>query len=297
MVVSRVARPSVPACHRHGHRDGPAVRTPDLVIHLLGDWPHERLRVSLVPSGLRLTPVLESAIEQAWNEASRQPGVHLFDGPLCRLERVAQDDGVLHLSLSPTSYRIFMGTNARHPEWADRYGPQVMAAAVGTSVVLRSDDGRLVFGRRSQRVALYPGCAHPFGGTMEPPADGAAPDLLGEMRRELQEEVGLSAGDLTDLRVIALVEDRRLRQPELVYAAHTALTSTAIAARLDAEEHTACWLLPDDEAAISAVFTAGEAMTPVLAGTLLAWGWRRFGEAWLTAHLARANAVRQPVAR
>ena len=53
---------------------------------------------------------------------------------------------------------------------------------------------------------------------MEPA--GAAPlDILGEMRRELAEEAGIGAGDLSDLRVIALIEDRRLRQPELVSAA------------------------------------------------------------------------------
>jgi 8-oxo-dGTP pyrophosphatase MutT (NUDIX family) len=273
------------------------VPTPDLVIHLLGDWPAGRLRATMVRSGLRLTPDLEAAITGAWEEALRQPGVHLFDGPLCRLERATADDQGLHLSLSPTSYRVFMGTNARHPGWADLHGPQVMAAAVGTSVVLCSSDGRLVFGRRSQRVALYPGCAHPFGGTMEPPPDGSPPDLLGEMRRELHEEVGITASDLADLRVIALVEDRRLRQPELVYAARTHLSSNAITARLDAEEHTACWSLPDERTAIDAVFTQRQAVTPVLAGTLLAWGWRRFGEDWLTAHLAAANAIRQPVAR
>lgn len=271
--------------------------THDLIIHLLGDWPAERLHPMMVASGLRLTPELEAEIARTWDVARQRPGVNLFDGPLCRLEHASAEGDGLHLHLSPGSYRVFMGTNGHHPEWADAYGPQVMANPIGTSVVLRSSDGHLVFGRRSERVALYPGCAHPFGGMMEPPSGDTPPDVLGEMRRELHEETGITATELADLRVIALVEDVRLRQPELVYAAQTHLNAEAIAGRLDTHEHTACWLLTDERGAIEAVLTSGEAITPVLAGTVLAWGWRRFGDTWLDAHLTTVKARRQPVAR
>lgn len=251
----------------------------------------------MVPSGLRLTPELSATIERVWNEARAQQGVDLFDGPLCRLEGFTADHGGLRLHLSPTSYRIFIGTNGRHPQWADDHGRQVMADPVGTSVILRSSDGVLVFGRRSQRVALYPGFAHPFGGTMEPPPAGTAVDLLAEMRRELSEEVGISPDDLSDLRVIALIEDRRLRQPELIYAAQTALTAEAINRRLDLHEHTGCWMLADDQRDIDGALSGNAVMTPVLAGALLCWGWQRFGELWLDQHLAHCQAERQPVAR
>ena len=271
--------------------------SPSLTIIALGDWPAERLHATCVPSALRLTPDQQAAIAEEWSAATRRHGIDLFDGPLCRLESLEVDEHGLHLCVSPSSYRVFIGTNCRHPQWADELGRQAMADPIGTSVILRSGDGVLVFGRRSQRVALYPGCVHPFGGTMEPPADGAAPDPLAEMRRELAEEIGILAGDLSDLRIIGVIEDRRLRQPELIYAARTVLTAATIAARLDLHEHTACWLLPDEQARIDAVFTGAEAITPVLAGTLLAWGWRRFGNAWLDGHLACCQAERQPVAR
>lgn len=270
---------------------------PSLSIIALGDWPAECLHASLVASGLRLEADLLASVNRVWAEALTQRGVDLFDGPLCRLEKLAVDHAGLHLHLSPTSYRIFIGTNGRHPQWAEARGRQVMADALGTSVALRSSDGVLVFGRRSQRVALYPGLAHPFGGTMEPPPDGAGIDLLGEMRRELTEEVGITPNDLSDLRAIAVIEDRRLRQPELIYAAQTSLTADAISRRLDLHEHTDCWLLADDRSRIEAALTNGDALTPVLAGTLLAWGWRRFGDEWLSAHLACCQAERQRLVR
>jgi 8-oxo-dGTP pyrophosphatase MutT (NUDIX family) len=248
-------------------------------------------------SGLRLDDERHAAIARTWAAAQTQRGVDLFDGPLCRLEHLAVDGDGLHLRLSRTTYRIFIGTNAGHPQWADDPGRQVMADPLGTSVILRSSDGVLVFGRRSQRVALYPGFVHPFGGTLEPPETGIEVDLLEEMRRELHEEAGLTRADLSDLRVIALVEDHRLRQPELVYAAQTHLSAEAISSRLDLHEHSACWLLADEQASIDGVLTGNEALTPVLAGALLAWGWRRFGEAWLETRLAGCHAERQPVAR
>ena len=286
-----------PACQfrRIVHRR--TVPLPTLSIIALGDWPAERLHASLGASGLRLDADLLTTVNRVWADALTQRGVNLFDGPLCRLEKLTVDHHGLHLNLSPTSYRIFIGTNGRHPHWADTHGRHVMADAMGTSVALRSSDGILVFGRRSQRVALYPGFAHPFGGTMEPLPDGAAIDLLGEMRRELTEEVGITLNDLSDLRAIAVIEDRRLRQPELIYAAQTSLTADAISRRLDLHEHTDCWLLADDRSDIEAALTRGEAITPVLAGTLLAWGWRRFGDNWLNAHLACCQAERQGIAR
>jgi hypothetical protein len=270
---------------------------PPLVILALGDWPAERLHSTWEPSSLALPEALRRAVDDAWDRALARPGVNLFDGPLCRLERFGVDHLGLHLQLSPTSYRLFMGTNGLNPQWADQHGPQVMANAVGTSVVLRSADGHLVFGRRSQAVALYPGHAHPFGGTIEPAADGSPPDLLGEMRRELQEEVGIADADLDDLRIIALLEDGRLRQPELVYIATCRLGADAIVARLDPQEHTACWLIADHQDAIDGILRGGGAITPVLAGALLTWGWRRFGDAWLESHLAGSPVRRQPVAR
>ena len=270
---------------------------PSLSIVALGDWPADRLSATVAASGLRLSPEHQAAIDRVWAESQAQSGIDLFDGPLCRLEALSVDERGLHLRVSPTSYRVFIGTNGRHPQWADEPGRHAMADPIGTSVALRSSDGVLIFGRRSQRVALYRGCAHPFGGTMELPASATAIDLLGEMRRELDEEIGVRGDDLTDLRVIALIEDRHLRQPELVYAAQCRLTAEVITSRLDLHEHTGCWLCADQRADLEAALAPGQSLTPVLAGTLLAWGWRRFGDEWLQAHMARCHAERQPMAR
>lgn len=198
-------------------------------------------------------------IDSAWSEACARPGVHLFDGPLCRFERLTADDQHLHLDVSLCSYKQFFGTNGSHPEWAEAHGWGSLANAIGTSAALVSSDGWLVFGRRSTAVALYPGWAHPFGGILEPSDDL---DLLAEMQRELHEEIGLAENDLSDLACIGLVRDPRLLQPELIYLARAKLTRHELESRLDLDEHSACWSVRAEPEAI-ALALRHELLTPV----------------------------------
>jgi hypothetical protein len=246
-----------------------------------GSWPASRLRSRWVASSHRLPPSCQEQVDDAWATALAVPGVRLFNGALCRLEGHQADAQGLLLTLSRTTYKDYLGSNVHHTEWAERHGPDVLANPVGTSVALRSSDGVLVFGMRSARVALYPRHAHPFGGTMEVPEPGGQVDLIAEMERELAEEAGIERGELDDLRVIALAEDCTLRQPELIYAAHARLSAAAINARLDPEEHTACWMVRDEQQEIDGVLGGAIPLSPVLRATLLAWGAKRFGQDWL----------------
>ncbi len=244
--------------------------TADVRLLARGDWPAGRLHATWTASTHHLDAAQQAAVETAWAAAGARPGITLFDGPMCRLEafHVAADG--LHLQLSPTSYKAFIGTNGSHAGWADAHGAGILANPVGTSAAVVSSDGHLIFGRRAQRVALYPGCAHPFGGTLEPRA-GGAPDLLDEMRRELEEEIGLDRSVLHDLRAIGLAEDRSLRQPELIYRAQATLDRAAIISRLERTEHDACWTVPADARSIAAALASADPMTPVTRMTLEAF--------------------------
>ncbi len=197
-----------------------------------GSWTRGQLSTRMVPSTFTLDDSQREQVEQAWATACAEPGRHLFDGPLCRLEGLISSAGHLHLDLSVTSYKWFYGTNGAHPGWPLR------ADGVGTSAVLVTGDGWLLFGRRAASLAFYPGWAHPFGGCLEP---GPVIDLLTEMERELTEEIGLLPEEIDDLRCIGLVRTPTLQQPELLYLAPTRLTRATLEQRLDREEHSACW--------------------------------------------------------
>ena len=211
-----------------------------------GSWGAGALSATLIPSTFEPDAATTARVEEAWAKACARPGVHLFDGPLCRLERFLATPEHLRVELSTITYRWFFGTNGTHPE----HHP--LANALGTSAALLSDDGWLVFGVRSQAVGLYPGRAHPFGGTLDP---SPQPDLLSEMARELHEEIGLETHDLAELRCIGIGEDRLLRQPELLYLARTLCTRDDLVSRLQGIEHGRCWCVEATPAALAHALT------------------------------------------
>lgn len=232
-----------------------------------GSWTAAQVKIT-APGVRHILPAcLQPAVAAAWATALARPGVHLFDGQLARLDHWSVESDTLHLALGVTSYHDFVGSNAAHPEWAAAYGRTALADPLGTSAALVSSDGQLVFGVRSPRVALYPGMAHPFGGTCE----AGQPDVVGELRRELAEEIHLDTADITDLRVVALVEDLTLSQPELIALVHCRWDLAALTRRLDLDEHGALWSVPATPAAVRAALNGSQRLTPVTRAVLRCW--------------------------
>ena len=249
-----------------------------------GDWGPGDVDAAWVESTRPAVPEVEALIERAWSDAMARPGVHLFDGPMCRLERASvspQPQGRrLRLLLSPTSYKVFLGTNLTHPELAERYGPSILANPVGVSPALDTSDGFLLLGRRSGSVAYHPNRIHPFAGALEPADAG---DVFAAVRRELREELSLEDADLTELRCTGLVEDAALRQPELIFRAHSRLTRARVEASVDRVEHRGIWSPEASRQGIESILGDPE-LTPIAVATLLLWGRARFGEDWF--HIA-----------
>jgi 8-oxo-dGTP pyrophosphatase MutT (NUDIX family) len=263
------------------------VTLPLLTFLATGDWAPHQVRISRAVSSQRWDSDVSAMIDAAWARAAGRPGVHLFDGPMCRLESWRAAPAGLELAVSPTSYKPFLGTNLVNPHLADRYGTAVLANPLGVSAALVTADDFLLLGRRNAAVAYYPSRVHPFAGALEP-ADGGggdAPDPFAAAYRELGEELNLSAGDVSDLRCAGLVEDAHLRQPELVFRARTPLTRAEVESRLDPAEHHGLWSAPlapgDFDAALR-----DPALTPVAIGSVLLWGRAAFGDEWWRAVLS-----------
>jgi hypothetical protein len=259
----------------------PATLSKILRIHHAGDWTRDQTRTSWVPSTWSSPPDIQQSIDDLWTRATLEPNRNLFDGPMCRMESWNVIGDRVEIGLSRTSYKIFWGTNMMHPELADRFGPQVMANSVGVSPALETADGFLMFGRRNREVAYYPTRVHPFAGCLEPgdAAGGAAPDLFAAVRRELAEELRLKDADLELVRMIGIVEDVRLRQPELIFRVKTCLSRQQIESQLERAEHNGVVSIA---ATADDVATAmrDPALTPVAVASLLLWGRSAFGADW-----------------
>jgi len=247
-----------------------------LIFHVIGEWRPEQVFTTWMQSARRVLAEVEAEIDRAWEAAHSRPGIKLFDGPMCRMESWKASPDALRIALSPTSYKPFFGTNISHPDYAERFGREVMANPVGVSPALETADGFLMLGRRSKSLAYYPGRVHPFAGALEPRDSG---DLFAAVRRELAEELSLQASQITEIRCCGIVEDLALRQPELIFRACCTLTRPQIEAQIHADEHhggVAVAAAPDAVAA-----AAGDAaLTPVAVACLLLWGRHAFGEEW-----------------
>ena len=247
-----------------------------LTFHAIGDWSPQQVRATSVAPSRRIVPDVEKAIDAAWQSALRRPGVKLFDGPMCRLESWQASRDELTLALSETSYRQFLGTNLSHPELADRYGRQVMANPLGVSPALLTADGFLLLGQRNAAVAYYPNRIHPFAGAFEP-RDGA--DVSGAVRRELREELCLEESAILEVRCTGLVEDRALRQPELIFRTTTPRTRGQLETEVRPEEHRDSVAIPANADAIEEAVRV-PALTPVAVASLMLWGRVKFGDEW-----------------
>jgi 8-oxo-dGTP pyrophosphatase MutT (NUDIX family) len=252
-----------------------------------GDWAPGEVTAERSRDCRRRVPAVEAVIERTWAEALARPGAHLFDGPMCRLEEWSvSPEGRLRLLLSDTTYKVFYGTNMRHPELADAYGPEVLANPVGVSPALETADGFLLLGRRNASVAYYPNRIHPFAGALEP---GDRYDLFAAARRELREELTLEGSDVSDVRCTGLVLEHALRQTEFIFRARCTLSRADVEGRLNPEEHRGIQAVPATPDGVADA-ARDPRLTPVAVASLLLWGRHAFGEEWFR---RRAREIRQ----
>ena len=247
-----------------------------LKFHALGNWGAERVRIRRVPESRPCVTEIEEHIDAAWQRAQARPGVNLFDGAMCRLEKWEQEEGGLELDLSETTYRAFLGTNLSHPELADRFGQAALANPVGVSPALVTTDGFLMMGRRNDSVAYYPRRIHPFAGALDP-ADASIFDAV---QRELWEELRLGPADLAEVRCTGIAEDLSIRQPELIFTVRTLRTRAEVEEKLDQAEHVGVWSSPTTREGLEMALASADEFTPVAVAALLMWGRREFGEGW-----------------
>jgi 8-oxo-dGTP pyrophosphatase MutT (NUDIX family) len=235
--------------------------------------------------------LIERLIEQAWREelaSAAKFGRDLFNGNLCRLIDWSSAEGKMSLTLGPATFKEFIGTNTRHPDLRYRFGPEALANPLGVSAALVSNDGFILLGRRSNRVAVYPNSIHPIGGIMdftEPMT--SIPNPFDVMLRELDEETSLSGDAVQGIFCLGMVRDRLTFQPELVFDVATRCDVQAILASAadaaDAHEHTELVAVGNNPAAVVGFIERNHAeMTPLATATLLLHGLHHWGCGWFT---------------
>lgn len=250
----------------------------------VGRWEPVDVAVRWVPGNRPRIAEIEDVIERTWRSAQGRPGLKLFDGPMCRLQRLSAGS-MLELELSRTSYKIFWGTNLNNAGLADIHGVAALANPLGLSCALESADGFLLLGRRNSSVAYYPSRVHPFAGAVEPAEEM---DLFAEARRELVEELGPGGAEITGMFCLGLIEDVSIHQPELVFSVKSSRSRAQIKSDLDPGEHDSIVAIEPEMPKVE-FWLKDSSMTPVALGTLLLWGRDHFGPDWFDAAARAVN--------
>jgi len=259
-------------------------------IHFLQTYPMDALTVSWHDSPCEPPVDVVELIERSWVVAQAEAARHgrdLFPGRMTRLIRWSAETSSLHLDLGPTDYRAFVGTNLRHPELAGRFGTDALANPLGLSVAVITADNQILLQKRSEHVFEFPGFFHVGGGNVEP-IDVASPDATGiiaSIHRELDEELAISAHQITRTLCLGLAENAMFRKPDLLIATWVSLSADVLASRTNAE-YSELVFLADDSSLSEFLIANAHTISPAGIACLLALGWQRHGVDWFDTHLA-----------
>lgn len=217
------------------------------------------------------SPAAAARIAARWQEyraQAAQQQATLFNGPVVQALAWADEpasDGLrhLHLHVAESDYQTFVVTVLRDREWFTAHAPEAMAPVLGNSILL-THRGQALLGMRSAKVSAYPNVAHLFGGVFDIVRPVGADDdptaLRKHLEKELKEEAGLGPQELaTEPRVLGLLRDPALLQPELVWQAELAVDPHGWARHPPDEEHTRLLAIPLEALCAG----AGPAITPV----------------------------------
>ena len=214
-------------------------------LEILATGPFTVEQITLAYSGhLPPPPELLDRIEALWDDyllAASRDGRMLFNSSVAYLKSAAVSNGILHLELAATDYKTFLVTTLRDRAWFEINSPAAMTPALGNSILLTHRDTAYL-GVRSKQVAAYPHWAHLFGGVLDWPKYGSntAETLLEHLYKELEEELGLAPRALTaPPRVLALMRDPELAQPELVWHGELLQPLAPCTDALNVREHDA----------------------------------------------------------
>ncbi|MDP9314407.1 MAG: NUDIX hydrolase [Chloroflexota bacterium] len=244
-----------------------------------------------------LPPQRAAQLEQAWvahTRWTRSNNLEPCNDQLVRLVdlRVNERGSVLHLELSGTDYREFVGT--RTPDLYDPRDRAQLANPLGTSAVVITADHKILCGRRPINANINPGRYFLLGGFMTP-ADLASPDgLFGGIVREIHEETGIAPGAHQQTYCTGLVYDTQILHPELCFSTHVTETFDTICTyqsqdrevikleSIDNDPHSvAGWLMQ----------LHGRQLVGTAEACLLLHGRLAFGEAWFDTTLSALDAL------
>ncbi len=164
-----------------------------------------------------------------WEMSIRQnPLSKLYNGLLCRLRHFEFSPSSLVLTLGVVEYKTHLFAILNSQKQTRNDLPNM---GLGVSAVIISDDDQVLFMKRSDTVAIYPGKYDVFGGHIDTELTHGGkniPDPFQAIKTELDEEINLKENKITNLEGIGLIKNQFTGQPELIFRCKTSLDSQTL---------------------------------------------------------------------
>lgn len=248
-----------------------------------GSFSRAAVCVDYTPGGFAPEPPIDAHIDRAWQTylgTSAEKGIHLYNGPLFRLDGFERTENGMHLFLSDTDFRACIGTSSA--EFASAFPSAGRANPLTVSVVVVTSDRKIVIEKR-RRVDSRRRAYHVIAGYMERDKDPARPPHpFDTLNREVREELGIDL-DEDSLSATGLI--RTMYGSEICFRCvldipFSRLIETKANSETDSEIETLEAL--DDFPPAVAAFLASHPTDLVPSGRacLLLYGGEAYGERW-----------------
>lgn len=229
---------------------------------------------------------IAEAIEAVWelrNKARLEKGQKPMTAtPQLKLKAVATNDGNLVMELTEGTYKDHIARQDKvFRERFKDFDPKI----IGTNIVVRTADNRLMIVQRGLDAATKPGAMSVVGGQWDILKDcheDGTWDPFKTITRELEEEAGIKREEIDKLQATGIIYNKAASNPSMIFYADTTLKEDQIRERVGDGE-VLVKFIPDDEKEIEhSILWWASSPSPSGASALALYGKEKFGQEWFS---------------
>eukprot|EP00929_Paragymnodinium_shiwhaense_P068092 TRINITY_DN34221_c0_g1_i2.p1 TRINITY_DN34221_c0_g1~~TRINITY_DN34221_c0_g1_i2.p1 ORF type:complete len:320 (-),score=57.26 TRINITY_DN34221_c0_g1_i2:46-954(-) len=209
-----------------------------------GPFSSKGLRISVVEGVRKFPEDIQRGVEETW-QALLEKKPTLFDGPVWGLlshEVSGPEDGgedrELHMSMQRSSYKFMYYTH--YTPTGKALPTSARCNSIGLMALTETSDGLLVFGQRSHKLGVCPGCWHCVpAGVLD------TPDPVAVLEKELHEELAVRWDSVAGVDLLAMLStgEEQGQKVELTFRLKLQVTAAEVYKRYlhaeDKAEHEA----------------------------------------------------------
>ncbi len=245
----------------------------------IGPFDKHQIHIEYNPKHRLFSEEMKAFIESEWNETRKKyPG--MFDGPLYDLRNLHAKDDELHMVLSDTSYKTYVGT--RNEKFRTIFSAESAVNPLSVGTIVITSDEKCIIGVRGGHVDSYHGQYGTIAGYMEAGTDMTEnlPDPFITMTRELEEESGVEPASIKQMVCLGLTGTY---QTLMAYKTAIEMTSQEFLAHTPTEfEFTEFKILNLDRNSIHEFIRSENArIAPYCLANLMLLGINEFGMDWV----------------